>query len=302
MMAEYDWNLVDTVRPVSKRRPVLLYDETLRDGIQSPSVIDPTINEKLEILHLMAELGIDCVDIGLPGAGPRAVADVTRLAREIVDARLPLKASCAARTHTSDIRPVIEISQAVGIEIEVMAFLGSSPIRQLAEGWDVDRLLRLSGDAITLAHQNGLPATFVTEDTVRSRPETLSVLFRNAIACGAHRLCLCDTVGHATPDGAVALVRFAQSVIDGVGMTGQVRLDWHGHNDRGLSLPNALSALEAGADRIHGTALGIGERVGNTPMEQLLVNLKLLGERDLDLSRLQDYRELVGRATGQRVM
>jgi 2-isopropylmalate synthase len=292
----YDWNLVNTMRPLAKAGSVKLYDETLRDGIQSPSAVDPAIEEKVQLIHLMNELGIDCADIGLPGAGPRAVDDVTRLAQEIVNTNMSLLPSCAARTHINDIRPIVEISQKVGIKLEVMAFLGSSPIRQYAENWDEQRLLQMSGDAVAFAAQNNLPVTFVTEDTVRSRPETLEALFKNAIDKGAHRLCLCDTVGHATPDGVRSLIEFAQSVIDGMGMTGQVGLDWHGHNDRGLALTNAIRALEAGADRIHGTALGIGERVGNTAMDQLLLNLKLLGEIDNDLTQLLVYCQAASEA------
>ena len=292
----YDWNLVSTVRPLAKNGRVILYDETLRDGIQSPSAVDPPIEDKIQLIHLMNDLGIDYADIGLPGAGPRAVEDVSRLAQEMVDTGMPMKASCAARTHINDIRPIVEISQSVGIEIEVMAFLGSSPIRQYAENWDDDRLLQLSGDAIEFAASNNLPVSFVTEDTVRSRPGTLDKLFKNAIEKGARRLCLCDTVGHATPDGVRSLVEFSQGVIDAVGMSGKVGLDWHGHNDRGLALTNAIRALEAGADRIHGTALGIGERVGNTAMDQLLLNLKLLGEIDNDLTQLLVYCQVASEA------
>ncbi|HIA04910.1 MAG TPA: 2-isopropylmalate synthase [Myxococcales bacterium] len=293
----YDWNLVNSTRPIAGTERVLLYDETLRDGIQSPSVVDPSIENKLQLVHLMDDLGIDYADIGLPGAGPRAVEDVTRIAQEMVNSRMSLKASCAARTHINDIRPIVEISQKVGIEIEVMAFMGSSPIRQFAEDWDMERMLKMSSEAITFAYKNNVPVSFVTEDTVRSRPDTLEILFKNAIECGARRLCLCDTCGHATPDGVRSLVEFSKKVIDDMGMTGQVFLDWHGHNDRGLALTNAIRALEAGVDRLHGTGLGIGERVGNTMMDQLLLNLKLLGVIDNDLSSLLAYCRSVSEAT-----
>lgn len=294
----YDWNLVDSRRPIALAGRVLFFDETLRDGIQSPSAHDPPIEAKLELLHLMEDMAIDYADIGLPGAGPRAVADVTRICQEIVDCRLSIQPAVAARTHIDDIAPCVEISQKVGRKVEVMAFLGSSPIRQLAESWDLRRMLDMSGKAIRFAAENELDVCFVTEDTIRSRPETLSALFRNAIECGATRLCLCDTVGHATPDGVYALVRFAQSIVDAAGMRGKVSLDWHGHNDRGLALPNALRSLEAGADRVHGTGLGIGERVGNTSMDQMLLNLKLLGVIDNPLEKLLAYCRKVAEATG----
>ncbi len=293
----YDWNLVDSRRPIVRGDRVTFFDESLRDGIQSPSVFDPPIEEKLRILHLMDALGIEYADIGLPGAGPRAVADVTALTQEIVSAGLKIRPAAAARTHLADIRPIAEISQKTGVAIEVMAFLGSSPIRQYAENWEVDRMVSMTTEAIDFCRKEGLPATFVTEDTVRSRPETLDRLFRTAIDHGATRLTLCDTVGHATPDGVRAIVKFAQSVIAAMGVRKTVLLDWHGHNDRGLALVNAIVALEAGVERLHGTALGIGERVGNTSMDQLLMNLRLLGVIDRDLTRLGDYCDAVSRAT-----
>jgi 2-isopropylmalate synthase len=271
-------------------------DETLRDGLQAPSVRCPSIERKLAILHLMDRLGIDSADLGLPGAGPHAVRDVTRLAEEIRDARLAIRPNCAARTLRQDITPVLEISQKVGMPIEVCAFIGSSPVRQYAEGWTVDLMQRHTEDAVSYAVANGLPVTYVTEDTVRTEPDTLRRLFLAAIRSGAQRLCLCDTVGHATPTGAANLVRFAREVVRESGA--EVGLDWHGHSDRGLGVMNTLSAIRAGASRAHACALGLGERAGNTPMDQLLVNLRLLGWIDNDLSALDEYCREVGAATG----
>ncbi len=290
----YDWNALDKRVSIAPG-PFTFYDETLRDGIQSPSVTDPPIEEKIKILHLMNDLGIQHVNIGLPGAGPRAVEDVTRLAQEIVSAKLAIKPSCAARTHLNDVRPVVEISQKVGVAIEVMAFIGSSPIRQYAESWDLARIRQLSGDAIRFGAENNLPVTYVTEDTTRSRPDTLASLFENAIASGARRLCLCDTVGHATPDGLRNLITWTRSLLRAWGRE-EIGIDWHGHNDRGLGVTNNIRAIEAGADRIHGTALGVGERVGNASMDQTLLNLKLLGEIDNDLTKLLTYCRAVSEA------
>jgi 2-isopropylmalate synthase len=291
----YDWNRAGgAVFPARGR--VELDDETLRDGLQSPSVKSPSIDRKLRILHLMNELGIDSADIGLPGAGPHVVQAVTRLAREIVDGRMKLTPNCAARTVAADILPIIEISQRVGIPIEVACFIGSSPIRQYAEDWDLDRMLRLSEDAVSLAVKEGLPVMYVTEDTTRAHPEHIRRMYTAAIRAGAKRVCVCDTVGHATPDGVRNLIRFVVDLVGGLDK--EVKVDWHGHQDRGLGITNALWALEAGAHRVHACAMGIGERVGNTPMDQLLVNLQLLGWIDRDLTRLNEYCELVSEATG----
>src|SRR5678815_2217397 len=293
----YDWNSAEKVASLSPKRNFTFMDETLRDGIQSPSVVDPRIEDKVLFTEIANDLGIHHIDIGLPGAGPRAVADCTTLATFIRDQRLSIKPACAARTHIKDVQAVVDVSQAVGIEIEVMAFIGSSPIRQYAEDWDLDLLLKRSAEAIDLAHRNGLPVTYVTEDTTRSRPEVLDKLFRNAVDHGAHRLCLCDTVGHATPDGIKNLLKFTRNLLDGMGRR-DVGIDWHGHNDRGLGVVNTIFAIEYGADRAHGTALGLGERVGNAALDQVMLNLKLLGELpDHDLSKLLLWCRVASRAT-----
>lgn len=287
----HDWNEeTDFIPP----QPLAFQDETLRDGLQNPSVVDPPLADKLELVTLMDSLGIQTVTIGLPGAGPRAVEDSLAIARHIVKNKLKIRPACAARTMIADIKPIADISQAIGRPVEVMAFIGSSPIRQYVEGWDVPWILERSSEAIRFAVKAELPVTYVTEDTTRSVPSVLRQLFTNAIQEGARRLCLCDTVGHATPSGVRSLIRFTRQLITRSGA--QVGIDWHGHNDRGLALINALHAVEAGADRIHGTALGMGERVGNTPMDLLLMNLKLTNIIDNDLTHLVHYARLAARA------
>jgi 2-isopropylmalate synthase len=291
----HDWNCAEGCFDYSTRRGVQLNDETLRDGLQSPSVTDPTIDEKIRLLHLMSDLGIASADIGLPGAGPRAVRDVEALAREIADNRLSIEPNCAARTVRADVQPIVDVSQRVGIAIEAATFIGSSPIRQYAEDWTLDRMLRATEDAVCFAVEHGLPVMYVTEDTTRARPEVLKRLYQTAIECGARRICLADTVGHATPHGVRRLVRFIREEV--VEPSGEdVKIDWHGHRDRGLAIPNCLAAIEEGAHRIHGTALGIGERCGNAEMDLLLVNLKLLGLHDWDLSKLNEYVQLAADA------
>jgi isopropylmalate/homocitrate/citramalate synthase len=295
----YDWNSESGPQLRMQGRP-LLNDETLRDGLQSPSVIDPPIEKKLEILHLLAQLGIDSLNLGLPGAGPRAKADVMSLAREIASAKLRIRANCAARTLESDIRPIAEVVDATGLEIEAATFLGSSPIRQYTEGWTLDFLLRSTEKAVKFARSLGLPVMYVTEDTTRAQPEVIKKLYTTAIECGARAVVVCDTVGYATPRGARALVEFvSEGIVKPAGR--RVRLDWHGHSDRGLALANSLAAYEAGADCVHGAMLGIGERAGNTPLDQMLMNLKLLGAEsydDRDLTRLRECVLTVSEAVG----
>lgn len=291
----YDWNKIEP-RTVSPGRRISFDDETLRDGLQSPSVSEPPVEKKIELLHLMDALGIDTADIGLPGAGGTHAAGVERLAKEIADKKLRIRPNCAARTHANDIRPIVEISQRAGIAIEACTFIGSSPIRFYAEDWTLDKLLKLTEDAVTYAVKEGLPVMYVTEDTTRADPETIRALYTTAIRAGARAVCVCDTVGHATPDGARSVIQFVKKIIEDEG--GGVRLDWHGHQDRGLGVINSVAAIEGGADQVHGSALGMGERVGNAPMDQLLVNLKLMGWIDNDLSRLGEYCNLAAQSCG----
>jgi 2-isopropylmalate synthase len=291
----YDWNAA-TPPAIRAGTRVLLNDETLRDGLQNPSVFDPSIEEKIEILHLMEDLGIDSVNIGLPGAGPRAVADTEALAREIATQRMKIKPNCAARTVEADILPIVEISQRVGIPLEAATFLGSSPIRRLVEDWSVDHLERTTEKAVRFAVEHGLPSMYVTEDTTRTDAATVKRLYRCAIDSGARAIVLCDTAGHATPNGAYNLVKFAIDEV--VKPSGEkIRVDWHGHNDRGLALANSLAAVAAGADQVHAAANSLGERVGNTAMELMLVNLRLMGLIRQDLSRLKEYCEKAAKAT-----
>jgi len=286
----YDWNLLGGA-PAPRLRKVGFHDETLRDGLQCPSVTDPPIEAKKQVIRLLDRSGVDTVDVGLPGAGPRAVADVTVLTELIRDEGLSIKPTAAARTHPADIKPIIEISEKTGVPIEVMAFLGASPIRLYAEGWDEDLLEKRTRTAIRMIKDAGLKANFVTEDTTRSQPTTLRRLFVAAIEEGVDGFTVCDTVGHASPTGVFNLVHFTRDIIRSMGA--DTTIDWHGHDDRGFGLVNALAAIEAGVDRVHGCVLGVGERVGNTPLDLLLVNLRLYGVIDNNLDSLAELVDLV---------
>ncbi len=297
----YDWNEAARRGRVIDRG-VTFFDETLRDGLQNPSVRDPSIEPKLRLLHLMHDLGIHAADIGLPGSSQRAFDDVLRMCNEIVSSKLNVVPACAGRTVATDVTPMIEISQRAGIPVEIYTFIGSSAIRQLVEDWSVDLLAKRAAEAIDVGVKAGLPVAFVTEDTSRSSPEVLATLYKVAIDHGASRICVCDTAGHSTPDGVRNLIGFTRSIIAGMGATRTVQIDWHGHNDRGLALVNAIYALECGAHRVHGTALGIGERVGNASMDHILLNLKLLGLLDdQDLTKLTEYCQVAADAVGWQI-
>lgn len=290
----YDWNLLEQ-RPKPAQR-ILITDETLRDGLQSPSITHLDIQDKVYLLYLMNDLGINAADLGLCGAGDRFKYHVTVLAREIANQAMPIQPQSAARTVIGDIGPIADASQDAGIAIEACIFLGTSPIRQYAEGWDVDFLLRQTDESVSFAVEHGLPVMFVTEDTTRAHPETLKKVYTAAIRAGAQRVCAADTVGHATPEGVRALVSYLRKVVDEVDPG--VGIDWHGHRDRGLDIINTLAAIEAGADRVHACGLGIGERSGNTPMEILLTNLNLLGWANRDLTKLPEYCQVIAEKCG----
>ncbi len=287
----YDWN---THASKFKPKKVELDDETLRDGLQSPSVIDPPIGEKIKILHLMEDLGIDKVDIGLPASGERARQDILTLAKEIYNNKMRIKPSGAVRTMVKDIQALLEVCDKLGHPIEADIFVGSSPIRQYAEDWDLNKLLKFTEESVSFAVKNKIPVMYVTEDTTRADPKIVQKLYTLAIDCGAKRICVCDTVGHIAPMGVYNLIRFVKKVVEKTKKN--VKIDWHGHRDRGLCVANSVAAIEAGATRVHGTALGIGERCGNTPMDLLLVNFKLLGWIKNDLSKLAEYCQTVSQA------
>jgi len=288
----YDWNR-DGRAARAEYRAVALDDETLRDGLQGPSVRNPPLEVKKRLLQLMDHLGIDSADIGLPGASLRARETIVALARETTKLRR-LRPNCAIRTHPDDVASAIEASVEAGVAIECCAFIGSSPIRRFAEDWSLDSMLRSVETSVATLVKAELPVMFVTEDTTRADPETLVSLYDTAIAAGAKRICVSDTCGHATPEGVRNLLAFVRDeVVRGRG----VKVDYHGHNDRGLGTINALAAT-ALADRVHGCALGIGERVGNTSMDQLLVNLQVSGLIERDLTPLGEYTALVAEHCG----
>lgn len=283
----FDWNGVE---PPSTPQPtsVTFDDETLRDGLQSPSVRRPSLADRVRMLELAAAVGITSADVGLPGAGPREAAEAEATCRELLARGIEITPNCAARASEPDIAPILEIAQRLGRPIEVALFLASSPIRCYTEGWTIADLARSAERWVGFAARHGAPVTFVAEDTTRSHPDDLRTVLGAAVRAGASRLCIADTAGHATPNGAFRVVGFVKRALTEMGRA-SVGLDWHGHNDRGLAVANALAAAWAGASRLHGTALGVGERVGNPPMEQLLVNARLLGWAQPDLTRLMEY-------------
>ena len=290
----YDWNVIDyeiNRNPANHPHDVWFDDETLRDGLQSPSARNPTIDEKKELLSFMENLGIQKVDLGLPGAGPFHREHINAMLSHIIDNEFQIRPGAAVRTLMQDIEPLVEMQQQHGIQIQASAFLGTSPIRQYTEGWNMEKLIATMEKAVSYAVENDVPVMFVTEDTTRSNPDDVKAIYQRAMELGVRRLCVCDTCGHVTPNGVKKLLNFIDEEVikDGGYQRNEIEVNWHGHQDRGLGVANNIAAVEAGADVIHGTALGVGERAGNAPLDQTLVNLKLMGVIDNDLTLLDKY-------------
>jgi 2-isopropylmalate synthase len=290
----YDWNVIDyeiNRNPANHPHGVWFDDETLRDGLQSPSARNPTIEEKTELLTYMEKLGIQKVDLGLPGAGPFHREHINAMLSHITENNFQIRPGAAVRTLMQDIEPLVEMQQNHGIPIQASAFLGTSPIRQYTEGWTMEKLISTMEKAVSYAVENDVPVMFVTEDTTRSKPDDVKSIYQRAMELGVRRLCVCDTCGHVTPNGVKKLLNFIDEEVikDGGYNRNEIEVNWHGHQDRGLGVANNIAAVEAGADVIHGTALGVGERAGNAPLDQTLVNLKLMGVIDNDLTLLDEY-------------
>ena len=296
----YDWNVIDyeiNRNPANHPHDVWFDDETLRDGLQSPSARNPSIEQKIELLSYMERLGIQKVDLGLPGAGPFHQEHISAMLSHISENDYQIRPGAAVRTLMHDIEPLVEMQQQHGMEIQASAFLGTSPIRQYTEGWTMEKLISTMEKAVSYAVENEVPVMFVTEDTTRSNPEDVKAIYQRAMELGVRRLCVCDTCGHVTPNGVKKLLNFIDEEVikDGGYQRNQIEVNWHGHQDRGLGVANNIAAVEAGADVIHGTALGVGERAGNAPMDQTLVNLKLMGVIDNDLTLLDEYTRMANK-------
>ena len=290
----YDWNAIDyEIERDASNHPHELWfdDETLRDGLQSPSARNPTIEQKIELIDFMESLGIQKADLGLPGAGPFHVGHIDAMLTHMGENGYSLRPGCAVRTVVSDIEPLVDLQAKHERQIQASAFLGTSPIRQYAEGWTMERIISTAEKAVSFAIDNDIPVMFVTEDTTRSKPDEIKAVYTRAMELGADRICVCDTCGHVTPNGVRKLLSFIQDeVIPDAGVKRRdIEVNWHGHQDRGLGVANNLAAYEAGADVIHGTALGVGERAGNAPLDQTLVNLSLMGVISNDLRVLNEY-------------
>jgi 2-isopropylmalate synthase len=286
----YDWNIDPTYKTV---KPIQLCDETLRDGLQGNLPRLPSVDEKLNLLARADRLGLSEACVGFP-AQTVAYQDALALFKGAKERRLRLPLGLVGRMVKSDIEAIASIQQASGHPaIAKLAMMGSSPMRRYVESRNLDELERLMREGVGYATQLDLPTHVSIEDVSRSEPKVIERLFSAAVESGATLVSICDTVGHITPFGTKRVVRHFRKFLNEQGY--QVRLGFHGHNDRGLGVANALAAIEAGIDLIDCTVLGIGERTGNIPLDLTLVNLKIQGLWSGDISSLKDYCQEVAR-------
>ena len=293
----FTWNGVRTEESsLEEACSGILFDETLRDGLQAPHIRNPTLEQKLAIVDHMARSGIRSADLGFPGSDAAATRECTEVARHIAAAGLDLKPGFAGRTHPADINAICEVGQQAGVAVEAYVFIGVSPIRQYVEDWDLELIRGAIRKSAAECRREDVEFVLVLEDAVRCTPQVLRSVYDVAMETGTRRLTLCDTVGAAVPSGTEALIRWTQRYF--AERDHPMALEWHGHNDRGLALVNSLTALSLGCARVHGTVLGIGERAGNASLDQLVVNRHLDGDHSYDLAALREYCEYAAPVLG----
>ena len=278
----YDWNQSE-----GNPKVVSLCDETLRDGLEGGVNRLPSLDEKLELLSLAHSSGIGDVMVGFPGQ-EIAYREALEICKGVSAKGLNTRLGLLGRMVEADIEAIDRIRQASGCSVVAHLFIPCSPIRRFVDQWDIDELERLTRLGVRLANQLGLPVNFSPEDTSRAEPKVVEHLCQVAVEEGATEITVCDTVGYLTPLGTSKLVQHLRHFLDT--KVGKVRLDFHGHNDRGLALANSLAAVAAGADCIQGTVLGIGERAGNAPLDLVMINLQMQGLWNCDtLVNLKEY-------------
>ena len=297
----FTWNDVEAEEdaqdiPAGSAFSGILFDETLRDGLQAPHIRNPSLEQKLAIIDHMSRSGVRSADLGFPGSGASAVDECTAFARHIAAGGLDLTPGFAGRTHPSDIHAICEVGQRAGVAVEAYVFIGVSPIRQYVEDWDIELIRSAIRRSAAECRRENVEFVLVLEDAVRCTPQVLGSVYDVAVETGTRRLTLCDTVGGAVPNGTEALIRWTRRYF--ADRAHPIELEWHGHNDRGLALVNSLTALALGCARVHGTILGIGERAGNASLDQLMINSHLDGHHTYDLTALREYCEYAAPVLG----
>ncbi len=277
------------------QKPVQKYaidDETLRDGVQAPYVLQPTIEQALTIFEFSRKLGVQKADIGFAASSPTTFNRIKEVAKQNYGEGTPITISCAARTTIGDIDPIIKLSQEIGNPIEADTFIGTDPLRMKVEGWTPEFMANQVEQVTRYAIDHGVPTMLVTETSfagIQQIPNVVRDIYLAGLNAGAGRVCLCDTTGAHTFDEIIEGIHWMRNLLDTNGFH-HVGIDFHGHDDLTNAVSNSVAAFMAGADRVHATILGIGERRGNTDLIPLLVQLdKKEMNSDHNLHILPEY-------------
>ncbi len=291
----YTWNPKSSTNLNSVR----IEDDSLRDGLQGAFVRKPAIAEKKELLNLSSAVGTQVVMLGFPASSQMEFESCQQLLEHIVLEALPITPRLLARASIQDLEPIVALNRQSPIEVWADFFIGSSPLRRYIENWDSDRMIQMIQTSGHFLREQGTRFGISIEDATRTPPDELRQIIETALSVGAEILTLCDTVGEATPTGTTRLVNFVRTLVANSEQNAEIW--WHGHNDRGLSLANAIAAAEASADGISGTFLGLGERTGNTPLEQFILYLHSHGSQQFKLSQLVPYCKRLAKLTSTNI-
>ncbi|MFI9422205.1 LeuA family protein [Streptomyces achromogenes] len=292
-------NIGDILFTWNERLPagtsVEIEDDTLRDGLQASFIRKPTVEEKAELFRMSAGIGARHAVVGFPASSPAEFSDSRRLLSVIRDDGLPLMPWFLGRAVREDLEPMLRLRDHFGADVGAAFFIGTSPIRRHVEKWDMAQIMERITGTMEYLEKVGLPFSFSVEDASRTPPDELRDMVELAVRYSAYSIAVCDTVGESTPAGVHRLVGFVKSLIKDRGS--HVKILWHGHNDRGLGLANSIAAVEAGADIVGGAFLGIGERSGNTALEQVIMYLYQNGVGNFDVKNLIPYLKKLSAAT-----
>ena len=281
----YSWNRLDR----EQYRRVRIEEDT-RDALQSARAVQPSTLQRKKLLDLSAKVGVHFAFLGFPAASRREADQCVALVEHIATQRLEIEPVLMARALESDIEPILGIRERSSRDVTADIFIGTSGLRLKVEGWTLDAMLGKIRKAARFASENDLNFRISLEDSTRTAPDELAKSARAAIDAGAKAIILCDTVGDCLPSGASRTTAFVMELIERAGA--DVDVGWHGHNDKGLSLANALASIEAGASIVSGTFTGMGERTGNIPLEQMILILSEAGNEMYDLRYLTRACEL----------
>lgn len=271
-----------------------LLDTTLRDGRQKPESKQPSVEEQKAIIDFDAKVGVDAIDICMPGVRGKYYREGVECAQYISRNHPNIEIVVLARTIEDDVAATIDFSKDAGVRLSVILFRGSSDLRLLAEDWNEDQIvedMHRFSKILTCAGQKVISAT---EDTTRTRPEFLKSIFEAGITGGASELCVADTVGYADPTGTQRQMEWIRQNISGAN---DLPIHFHGHDDTRNSVANSIAAIKSAPNTIvHATWLGVGERAGNTPMEGLLSDLERRGIDKYDISHVVPAAKLTSHA------